>query len=77
MMIRKLNERVAKALVGLDRSHDWTVVEDWLEEELGYLRDQLCEAENDACMRQYQGAVRFLRDFLKKKTQARDILNKL
>ena len=75
-MLGKIDKRQAQSFVSLNHNGDWSVVEDWLIGEISSLQDKLSTEPDEIICRQLQGAVQVLRDLLKKKSQARTILEK-
>jgi len=76
-MIRKIDEKIGRALMGLDNNSDWQVVERWLKYELEHLNKMLVKnASTTNEVFEYRGAVRVLSDFFEKKAQAYKIVGK-
>lgn len=75
-MLNKPSNQVISALAALNGNPNFETVRSWLQESLQSLYSDSCHTKDEVLSRWQQGAAQTVDEFLKKSTEAADVIRK-
>jgi len=76
MKLERPNERELEALASIE-GREWSVIEDWLARSMTTGDEQLRSSRDEIDVRQWQGALQALNEFLEHQRGAREAIRRL